>query len=981
MEFLRNTNNNSWGVGFSEEGVLFGSTANGNPSVYMPMPNRYYEAVRGWSSRVLDTIADDSRFYPITDKVRQVDFHGRFTAAAGHALYTARTYPKEYWNRTAFVSDPTGHLTATFILRKEGADYHSHNAWNLVVSDDEWAAPIMAEVGPDGNVWVIDWYNYIVQHNPTPPGFRTGKGNAYETPLRDKKHGRIYRLVYKNAKPAKPFSLAQATPQQLVAALKNDNMLWRKHAQRLLVERGKQDVMAALVELAGDPSVDEIGLNAGVIHALWTMHGLAALDGSNAQATKAAVAALKHKSAGVRRNAVQVLPPGPASVRTIVESGVLKDEDGQVRLMALLTLADLPSSAEAGEALAGALADETNSSDRWLADAITSAGAAHDVHFLKTVMGKGRALAERARALLVVRTIAEHYARGGPADSAGSLVAELADASAPVAEAVVAGLEKGWPGDRTVKLDLESEKTLAQLLPKLPVSSRGQLVRLTERWGSQALKQHSATITATLLGQVRDRKLREADRVGAALQLVEFRRADAGAARDVLKLVTPTTSPDLARGLLEAVSSSEAAETGKAIVELIPELTPAVRPAAVRVALGRAAWTTVLVQALDQGTVRLGDLSLDQQRALSAHPDKEIASLARKVLERGGGLPNPDRQKVLDRLLPLTTKSGDAAAGKLVFKAQCAKCHTHGGEGTSIGPDLTGMAVHSKEHLLTDILDPSRSVEGNFRVWTVTTKRGRVVSGLLASETKTSLEVVDAEGKRHALQRSDIEDLQSSTKSLMPEGFENQLKAEELVNLLEFLTQHGKYLPLPLDKVATAVSTRGMFYSVDASVERLIFDNWGPKTFEEVPFQLVDPRGDRLPNVVLLYGPEGTLPPKMPKSVTMPCNMPAKAIHFLSGVSGWGYPYNRRGSVSLIVRLHYADGKTEDHALKNGEHFADYIRRVDVPGSKFAFALRGQQIRYLAVRPERSDTIKTIELVKGPDPTAPVVMAVTVEGR
>src|SRR5437868_14895115 len=83
---------------------------------------------------------------------------------------------------------------------------------------------------------------------------------------------------------------------------------------------------------------------------------------------------------------------------------------------------------------------------------------------------------------------------------------------------------------------------------------------------------------------------------------------------------------------------------------------------------------------------------------------------------------------------------------------------------------------------------------------------------------------------------------------------------------------------------------------------------------------------------------------------------------------------------SMIVRLHYADGKTEDHELKNGEHFADYIRRVDVPGSQFAFRVgRGQQVRYLAVTPKRTDLIKQIELVKGPDTTAPVVMAVTVE--
>jgi hypothetical protein len=118
----------------------------------------------------------------------------------------------------------------------------------------------------------------------------------------------------------------------------------------------------------------------------------------------------------------------------------------------------------------------------------------------------------------------------------------------------------------------------------------------------------------------------------------------------------------------------------------------------------------------------------------------------------------------------------------------------------------------------------------------------------------------------------------------------------------------------------------------------------------------------------------------MPKAVSLACHAPAKAIHLLSGVSGWGFPYGEKGSVSLIVRLHYADGKTEDHPLKNGEQFADYIRRVDVPASKFAFDLHGRQLRYLAVHPHRpAAKIEQIELVKGPDDTAPVVMAVTIE--
>ncbi len=101
---------------------------------------------------------------------------------------------------------------ATFTLNRKGSDVDAYYGWNLLASNDEWTSPIAAEVGPDGNVWVIDWYNYIVQHNPTPRGFKTGKGNAYETPLRDKVHGRIYRIVYKDARPSTAPTLDPADP-------------------------------------------------------------------------------------------------------------------------------------------------------------------------------------------------------------------------------------------------------------------------------------------------------------------------------------------------------------------------------------------------------------------------------------------------------------------------------------------------------------------------------------------------------------------------------------------------------------------------------------------------------------------------------------------------------------------------------------------------------------------------------------------------
>jgi hypothetical protein len=982
FEFLRNTSNNSWGVGFSEEGLLFGSTANGNPSVYLPIPNRYYERVRGWSSSVLGTIAQNNRFYPITEHVRQVDFHGGFTAAAGHALYTARTYPREYWNRTAFVTEPTGHLAATLVIQPSGADFRSRNAWNLLASDDEWTAPIMAEVGPDGQVWVIDWYNFIVQHNPTPAGFRTGRGAAYETELRDKKHGRIYRVVHTAAPKSQPFSLAHATPQKLVEALGSDNLLWRRHAQRLLVERGQRDVLPLLIAACQDTRVDELGLAPAAQHALWTMHGLGALDGSHAEALAAAKGALKHPSAAVRRAAVLVPPRNDDALSAVLESGAVRDSHPQVRLAALLTLADMPPSAAAAQAVAAALDNPSNLTDRWIMDAATSAAAVHDVHFLKalaeTRSNPSPDATRPAPVLELTERVAEHFARG-PAEELSALLVSLPQAEPPVAGAIVAGLSRGWRRSEGANLDEASQQALAALFPRLSTSHRGQLVALASRLGSRVLSERAAEISASFLTLVRNEQETDAARRAAAAQLVEFRAADPTIAAELLEIISPRMSPALAQGLVEALAGSTAAETGPALIEALASLTPSTRPAALRVLLGRSDWTLALLEAMEQGRVDLADLSLDQKQALATHPSRRIAQQARRLLARGGGLPNPDRQKVADELLPLTQRTADAAAGKEVFKKHCAKCHTHSGEGTRVGPDLTGMAVHPKTELLVQIIDPSRSVEGNFRSYTVTTTDGRVFNGLLASESRTAIELYDTEGKKQAVLREDIDQLVASSKSLMPDGFEKQLSSDDLANLLEFLTQRGKFLPLPLDKAATVVSTRGMFYDEASTTERLVFEEWSTRTFAGVPFVLVDPLGDRKPNVILLHGPQGNIPPKMPKSVSVPCHAPAKAIHLLGGVSGWGFPLGERGSVSMIVRLHYAAGQTEDHELKNGEHLADYIRRVDVPLSQFAFGLRGRQVRYLAVQPRRAEPIERIEFIKGSDATAPLVVAVTVE--
>ncbi len=976
LEFLRSTSNNSWGVGLSEEGLVFGSTANGCPSVFLPTPNRYYESVRGLSPRVLESIADSNRFFPITEHVRQVDYFGGFTAGAGHALYTARTYPRAYWNKAAFVSEPTGHIVATFALEPEGSNFSAFSAGNLLASDDEWTSPVAAEVGPDGQVWVIDWYNYIVQHNPTPQGFRNGKGNAYETPLRDKTHGRIYRVVALDGPPTAPVKLDPADPQSLLAGLRSDNLLWRLHAQRLLVERGQADVAPALVEMTRDPKVDAIGLSPAAIHALWALKGLNALGGENAPPV--ADEALSHPSAGVRRNALAVLPREEQSAARIVASGVLKDSNAQVRLAALLALSEMPRSAEVAKVLAEIVADDVPPADRITNDARIVAAAAHDREFLEALVRVRRDQAPAPMTLTVVEKVAEHYARGAPAQSLGSLLVAIGDGTPVLSEAVVAGLATGWPRGKPATLDEAAEKALIHLATSLPPTSRGRLVQLASRLESHALEKYAGVIAESFEKVVRDESQPDDDRINAAQQLVLLRPGDAHAAGELLGLITPRTSPPLAVGLIGAVARSEATGTGPLLAARADAFTPGVRPAALRALLGRGEWTAALLDAAETGQVRLAELTLDQKQALLTHRDRALAGRA-KILLAEGGLPDPDRQKVIEELAPNVLNGGDAARGKLVFTAQCSKCHAHSGEGGKIGPDLTGMAAHPREELLVHILDPSRSVEGNFVQYMASTNDGRVINGLLASETKAAVELLDAEGKSHVLQRADIDELQASRKSLMPEGFEKQVSPGDLADLLAFLTRRGKFLPLDLTKAATANSTVGMFLSPESDVETLVFDDWSPKVFEGVPFTLVKPESKETRNVVLLHGPEGYQPPRMPRSVELPVHASVKAVHLLGGVAGWGFPIGEKGSTSMIVRLRYADGTTEDHPLRNGIEVADYIRVVDVPGSKLAFRLRGQQLRYLSVAPGRSEPIEAIELRKGRDDTAPVVMAVTVE--
>jgi putative membrane-bound dehydrogenase-like protein len=387
LEYVTSTNNNTWGFAFNETGDVFGSTANNAHGWYMPIAHQFFNSAKGTDngSRSTDTHKD---MKTITPKVRQVDAFGGFTAAAGHNFYTARAFPKKYWNKIAFVCEPTGHVVHQNQMVKNGTDFADKEAFNLLAGADEWVSPVFAEVGPDGAVWIADWYSFIIQHNPTPQGATNGAGNAYETDLRDFTHGRIYRVSWNKAPVYKPVALDRNKPETLIAGLKNNNLFWRMTAQRLLVERNNQDVVPQLIALVKDPSLDEIGINPAAIHALRTLEGLGAIHSSNSEVMNAVVSALKHPCYGVRKTAIQVLPRNENSVNVLLSNDCLNDKEPLVVLNTLLALSTMPLNTEAENTILQKLEKSNNLIDRWLPDAFAIALTSKDGKLYKKLIGK-----------------------------------------------------------------------------------------------------------------------------------------------------------------------------------------------------------------------------------------------------------------------------------------------------------------------------------------------------------------------------------------------------------------------------------------------------------------------------------------------------------------------------------------------------------------------------------------------------------------
>ena len=407
LQFLHQFNNNTWGFGLNAVGDVFGSTANGNPSFYGYLPayilnptqpgfgrrggNGFRPGYRLDSNNApgaatanirrlpsAKSLAPGMRMHPNTPNIRMVDNFGGYTAASGHAFIISDALPARLLGK-ALVTEPTAKLIGIMDIQREGAGYKALDGFNLLASSDEWMSPIFAEVGPDGAIWVLDFYSFIIQHNPTPSvqsagiQARTGRGGAYTTDhdLRDQSHGRIYRVVWKDGPQSSIKSLAHAKSSELAAALDSGNRFWSLTAQRLIVDNKMKDTVPALKKRVTSGIGGE-----GAIHALWSLEGIGALDQDTHQK------ALLHKDPALRRNAIRALPANEAATNVLqlfFSSAVIQDPDLLTRQTAFVKLADFPTIPAIQTVVAQLPRVADNMNDPFLNDTLTLLGRIHKV--------------------------------------------------------------------------------------------------------------------------------------------------------------------------------------------------------------------------------------------------------------------------------------------------------------------------------------------------------------------------------------------------------------------------------------------------------------------------------------------------------------------------------------------------------------------------------------------------------------------------
>jgi putative membrane-bound dehydrogenase-like protein len=730
--------------------LAFSETVQNCPAELLPEPLKGHGAA--------------ARLFPISRNITTADSHaGTFTAACGVTVYRGTGLPASY-RGGVFSCDPTGNLVHFDRLQPRGATFSARPARagvEFLASRDNWFRPVFLAHGPDGALYVVDMYRKTIEHPDYLP-VEIRKRTDFDS---GKTMGRIWRVVRDDAQPEelrrlRQINLGAQSTVQLCAVLRNPDGWWRDTAHRLLLGRRDRVAIGPLQSIAVDPEA----MPATVIHALGLLEAFDALPEDLVRRS------LRHPAAPVREHALQLAEPRLARQAAWLADVLpcAEDQDARVRFQTAITLGaarlrETKDGAPAAKVLARIAARD--GSDRWARAAVFSALAGREQEFLAAL---------------------QDLPRDGdllPADLLGEF-GRMLGASQPrrtwaeIVRRIVAD-QPGFP-------PLEQ----AALLTGLAVATRGRLAPHGSQDVLAMLTESQSSLAEPMDRLVAAMKRIAADRAAPvdprrrAVGLLAFAGFDHASAV-LLSLVDPQEPSGLEAEAVRALATHRDPRVAEALLAAgrFASYPPSVREEVVSALFAHSDHLPGLLTALETGRVPMGAIDAQHRRALSRQPDAEVRRRAEKLF----GTVQGDRAKVYEAYKDVIALKADPPRGRTVFRRECAQCHRLDQEGSAVGPDLFGIRNQPKEAILLHLLVPDLEITPGFAAYTVATRDGRVLTGLITSETPASLTLRQPLGKEDTILRGEIDAISAGTQSLMPQGLEKTITRQEFADLLAYL--------------------------------------------------------------------------------------------------------------------------------------------------------------------------------------------------
>jgi putative membrane-bound dehydrogenase-like protein len=770
FEVFAEGTSNPWGVDFDRHGNAFVSACVLDHLFHMA-PGGIYARQGG--------VPANPYAYELLPSI--VDHKHYMAAYCGVCIYQGTQFPEEYRGHVLMGNIHQNALNHDR-LAQDGSSFKALAEKDFLTTPDEWFRPVSVQVGPEGALWVADWYDKY-------PCYQNAQADPEGV---DRQYGRIWRVVYtgKNAgakvasRPDPKMDLAELDNSALVKLLEHPNVWQRRMAQRILAERPDRAIGPALKALvAGGKSIETR------LAGFWTLHACDLLDEemlSNLAGDKDPVIRMwVARFTGERQ---LVSEASLARLQTLAE-----DSDPAVRLATATAIrqfvsgsltVDTPAPVERPEVsrvLITLITSSSNAKDPLIPFMIWMAG---EPGFAKNPQPALDWLAQNGSATMPLSGILVRKAMRRICDTQDAekldLAVDFLTRTASAGGLAVAAIDGLLEGQRAKPMPPTTDtKILFDLLGRSEnrlVKERGQ--ELGTIWGN------AASIQATL-GAINDSSLSLSQRVtavGAAKTL-----KNQAARNALLQLIGGSAPEPLVNEGIRALGEVGGDAIAEDLVKAWVAFSPGSRAAAAEVLAARRPWAIALLSAIETKRMSASDLPLTVVRALGQSKDDFIRQRALQAIGRIRPA-DADKQQIIEAKKKLILAAGqvDPGSGHELMKKTCLVCHKFYGEGAEVGPDLTGVGRSTLDALLANVIDPNQVIGKGYENVEIETKDGRSVSGRMVENTDTRVKLLASGPKEEVIAKSDIASMRVSELSVMPEGLE-QMPDNDFRNLILYV--------------------------------------------------------------------------------------------------------------------------------------------------------------------------------------------------